>query len=54
MNYQPDFIDFSEKEMSCIKGKNIFLGSRLLHQEEHFKFPIGISDLKKKNETNQP
>ena len=48
MNYQPDFMDFSEKEMTCIKGKNSFLCSRLLHPEEHFTFPTGTSDKKKK------
>lgn len=46
-------MDFSEKEIACIKGKNSFLCSRLLHEEEHFKFPIGTSDFKK-NETSQP
>ena len=50
MNYQPDFMDFSEKEMTCIKGKNSFLSSRLLHPEEHFAFPTGTSDKKKKKE----
>ena len=54
MNYQPDFMDFSEKEMTCIKGKNSFLSSRLLHPEEHFAFPTGTSDKKKKKGTNQP
>lgn len=41
-------MDFSEKEMTCIKGKNRFLSSRLLHPEEHFAFPTGTSDKKKK------
>lgn len=46
-------MDFSEKEMACIKGKNSFLCSRLLHQEEHLNFLLAHLTRKKLKPTSR-